>query len=162
MNPVVIGKLIRQKRIEKNIGVRELAREVDVSPGYITQLEKGTYKNPSQTVLMKLFDLLKFENKYKNVFGLSELTEDQFNEKLNNEEFKKIYVNNLLTQFETMEADDLKKLILFLEQFQDIFVKLVEIDEKAHEKGKVMHSIREFVDFVHNKNVVNRLNKLFE
>jgi transcriptional regulator with XRE-family HTH domain len=162
MNPVVIGQLVRKKRTEKNIGVRELAREIGVSPGYISQLEKGTYKAPSQTVLKKLFDVLVFENKYKIVFGLKELSADELNERINNEELKRIYINNLLCQFETMEADDLRKLTLFLEQFQDIIVKFVEIDENAHEKGKVIHSLREYVDFVHNKNVVNRLNKIFE
>ncbi|MFD5854222.1 hypothetical protein ACFWGC_29360 [Cytobacillus pseudoceanisediminis] len=73
-----------------------------------------------------------------------------------------MYINNLLKQFEAMESEDLRKLTLVLEQFQDIVVKLVEIDEKAHDKNKVIHAIREYVDFVHNKNVVNRLNKLFE
>ncbi|KAF0817745.1 MULTISPECIES: helix-turn-helix domain-containing protein [unclassified Cytobacillus] len=162
INPVIIGQLVRQRRTEKNIGVRELAREIGVSPGYISQLEKGTYKVPSSTVLEKLFRILMFENKYKAIFGLKELTAEELNEKINNEELKKMYINNLLKQFEAMESEDLRKLTLVLEQFQDIVVKLVEIDEKAHDKNKVIHAIREYVDFVHNKNVVNRLNKLFE
>jgi len=162
INPIAIGQLVRQKRIERNIGVRELAREIGVSAGYITQLEKGVYKNPSQAVLIKLFELLKFENNYKHVFGLAEVSQKEIDTKINSQELKKIYVNNLLAQFETMEADDLKRLITFLENYRDIFIKISEIDEKAHEKGKVIYSIREFIDFVHNKNVVNRLNKLFE
>jgi transcriptional regulator with XRE-family HTH domain len=162
INSVVIGQLVRNKRIEKNIGLRELAREVGVSPGYITQLEKGTYKKPSQTVLMKVFEILNFEKKYRTIFGLSNLTEKEIKEKVNNDELKNLHVSNLINQFETMEADELRKLILFLDQFRDIFTKIIEIEEKAHEKGKVIHSIREFLDFVHNKNVINRLNNLFE
>ncbi|WP_066385765.1 helix-turn-helix domain-containing protein [Neobacillus mesonae] len=162
INPVVIGQLVRQKRIERNIGARELARGIGVSAGYITQLEKGVYKKPSQTVLIRLFELLKFENKYKNIFGLSEMSEKELNAKINCEELKKMYVANLTAQAENMEADDLRKLTVFLENYRDIFIKICEIDEKTHEKGKVIHSIREFVDFTHNKNVVNRLDKLFE
>ena len=161
-NPVVIGQLVKQKRIEKNIGVRELARVIGVSAGYITQLEKGSYKNPSQTVLIKLFELLKFKSKYKHVFGLSEISEKEIDEKINSDEIKKIYLANITEQAETMELDDLKSLTIFLESYRDIFLKIIEIDEKAHEKNKVIYSIREFIDFVHNKNVVKRLHKLFE
>lgn len=161
-NPIVIGQLVRNKRLEKKIGVREFSRVIGVSPGYVSQLEKGTYKNPSDEVLINIFNVLGFEEKYRTIFGLSEMTEQELDAQIKNKELKKILLQNLMSQFENLELDQIELYIEFMLEYRDIAVKIVEIEKKAEDKAKLIHSIREYVDFIHNKHVVNRVKNLFE
>jgi transcriptional regulator with XRE-family HTH domain len=51
--------MIRQRRMELGLSQRELAKRVDVSDAYITQLETRERINPSLHVLKKLAKALK-------------------------------------------------------------------------------------------------------
>lgn len=49
-----LGEFIKQKRTEKNISSRELARRSGVSQPYISQLENNKVINPTNDILRKL------------------------------------------------------------------------------------------------------------
>lgn len=51
---MTIGNLIKEKRLEKNISSRELARRSGVSQPYLSQLETGRNDNPSINAINKL------------------------------------------------------------------------------------------------------------
>lgn len=53
-----LGKTIKSIREIKGITKSELARSINVSPAYITMLEKGTKKNPSIDILKKIANVL--------------------------------------------------------------------------------------------------------
>jgi DNA-binding XRE family transcriptional regulator/mannose-6-phosphate isomerase-like protein (cupin superfamily) len=53
MEPTIIGHRIRQERLRRNIGLRELARRVDVSPSLISQIELGR-ATPSVSTLYSI------------------------------------------------------------------------------------------------------------
>jgi len=46
--------VLRTLRKGKGLGLRELAKNADVPPGYLAELEGGKKKNPSLAVLKKL------------------------------------------------------------------------------------------------------------
>jgi len=48
------GKLIRQKRLEAGVGLRELARLVDKSPGYMSDVEGDRVPPPSESVIIAI------------------------------------------------------------------------------------------------------------
>lgn len=49
------GEYLRKRRQEKKLGLREIARMIDVSPSYISRLESGDEVNPpSEKVIDKL------------------------------------------------------------------------------------------------------------
>ncbi len=48
------GRVLKALRKSKKMGLRELAREAKVPPGYLTELEAGKKKNPSLVVLTRL------------------------------------------------------------------------------------------------------------
>jgi transcriptional regulator with XRE-family HTH domain len=48
------GRVLRALRKTKGLGLRELAKNADVPPGYLAELEGGKKKNPSLDVLKKL------------------------------------------------------------------------------------------------------------
>ena len=63
-----LGMSIREHRKEKGLKVYQLANKVEVSPEFITAVERG-YKYPSVKVLMKICKVLGFN------FGLIYLKE---------------------------------------------------------------------------------------
>lgn len=52
------GKIIRQLRLESNVGLRELSRLVDKSPGYISDVEQDKVPPPSEEVIVKIAEVL--------------------------------------------------------------------------------------------------------
>ena len=59
-NANAIGALLRQARQEAHIGLRELARSVEVSPGYLCDVEHGR-KSPHFDLLRKLGKWVRIE-----------------------------------------------------------------------------------------------------
>gem|GEM_PF-1690733 len=49
-----LGRRIRNLRSMRGLGLNELARAADVSPGYLSQIESGRRGNPSVEVLARL------------------------------------------------------------------------------------------------------------
>jgi transcriptional regulator with XRE-family HTH domain len=58
MSPKKLSRVIQKLRESKDMTQRDLAREAQVTPGYIAQLEMGIRKNPSLEVLKKLAEAL--------------------------------------------------------------------------------------------------------
>ena len=48
------GEIIRAKREEKNIPLFSFAKELNISPGYLSQLENGVKTNPNLDILMSI------------------------------------------------------------------------------------------------------------
>ena len=55
------GEIIKVKREEKNISLVGFAREVGISPGYLSQLENGRKANPNLGVMLKIAQALDME-----------------------------------------------------------------------------------------------------
>lgn len=55
------GEIIRAKREEKNISLVDFAREAEISPGYLSQLENGKKVNPNLGVILKIARMLDIE-----------------------------------------------------------------------------------------------------
>ena len=49
----MIGKVIRQERLNRKISSTDFAKAVDINVGFLTHIEKGE-RNPSRTVLAKI------------------------------------------------------------------------------------------------------------
>lgn len=71
---IKVGEIIRAKREEKNISLSDFAKELDISPGYLSQIENGVKKNPNHEILLKIINrldidlamLLGIENREEN------------------------------------------------------------------------------------------------
>lgn len=51
---IKVGEIIRAKREENHISLVSLARELDISPGYLSQIENGIKKNPNLDILLRI------------------------------------------------------------------------------------------------------------
>ena len=52
------GERVRQRREEKKISLRKFADMVGVSPTYISQIERGEFKPPSQEKIVEIAEIL--------------------------------------------------------------------------------------------------------
>ena len=57
------GKKLRNLRIHANVGLRELARLIEKSPGYISDVEQDHVSPPSEDVILKIAVALNVEKK---------------------------------------------------------------------------------------------------
>ncbi|NLM09786.1 MAG: helix-turn-helix transcriptional regulator [Clostridiaceae bacterium] len=55
---IKVGEIIRAKREEKNISLSDFAKELEISPGYLSQIENGIKKNPNLEILLKIINKL--------------------------------------------------------------------------------------------------------
>ena len=58
---IKVGEVIKIKREEKQISLVDFAREVGISPGYLSQLENGRKTNPKLEVMIKITQALDIE-----------------------------------------------------------------------------------------------------
>lgn len=58
---IKVGEVIRAKRKEKKVSLVDFAREVGISPGYLSQLENGRKANPKLEVMLKITQALDIE-----------------------------------------------------------------------------------------------------
>lgn len=53
------GEFLKQKRLEKNIKAKSLAKLLSISPAYLSSLENGSRQPPSYELLEKIASILK-------------------------------------------------------------------------------------------------------
>ena len=58
------GTFVREKRLEKKIGLREFAIMMDLSPAYIGQMESGVCNPPMESKIIKITEKLDINADY--------------------------------------------------------------------------------------------------
>jgi len=58
------GAFVREKRLDKNIGLREFAIMMDLSPAYISQMEAGICKPPKEDKIQRIAEKLNINTDY--------------------------------------------------------------------------------------------------
>lgn len=58
-----VGSVIKKARLEKGVGLVDLAHEIGVTPGYLSQVEHGTGSPPTEKTISAIADALGQEPK---------------------------------------------------------------------------------------------------
>lgn len=58
---IKVGEIIKARREERNTSLVDFAKEVGISPGYLSQLENGRKGNPNLEVVLKIAQTLDIE-----------------------------------------------------------------------------------------------------
>ena len=53
------GELVRRKRVEKEIGLREMAKMIGVSPTYLSKVERDEFPPPAEDKVRKIAQIIK-------------------------------------------------------------------------------------------------------
>lgn len=52
------GEILRRLRLDADGGLREVARQVGISPGYLSDVEQGKVPPPSEEIIVKIAEVL--------------------------------------------------------------------------------------------------------
>ena len=52
------GSLVRQKREAREIGLREMAQKIGVSPTYLSKIERGDFEPPAEDKVRKIAEII--------------------------------------------------------------------------------------------------------
>ena len=63
MSNDIFGKLLRSLRLASGVGLRELARLIEKSPGYLSDVESGNVPAPSQETIVQIASALNVDKK---------------------------------------------------------------------------------------------------
>lgn len=55
---IKVGEIIKAKREEQNISLVAFAKELDISPGYLSQIENGVKTNPNLDIILRIIQRL--------------------------------------------------------------------------------------------------------
>lgn len=58
---VAFGDFVRKRRLDLNIGLREFASKLDLSPAFISKMEIGDFKPPKEENIKKMAGILKVD-----------------------------------------------------------------------------------------------------
>lgn len=59
----IFGETLRRIRIDKGVGLRELARHINKSPGYLSDVENGHVPPPSEALILDIAAAVKVDKK---------------------------------------------------------------------------------------------------
>ncbi|MDK8188679.1 transcriptional regulator [Paenibacillus sp. UMB7766-LJ446] len=154
---IEFGLWLRNSRNKLGISTRQLASVCEVSPSYISQVERGHIQKPSLEVARKIMAALQIENAEQILkqYGFIE-ADDTFIEINDYETKRNQLIEHLTREIQRMDFEQLEAINLFY-KYQDMFMKISKVEK--HTSIKVLS---EYIDFLHHKYVVNRLKRLFE
>jgi transcriptional regulator with XRE-family HTH domain len=150
------GGWLKQKRKEKNISGRELAKMIEKSPSYVGQLEIGHIKLPSVDVGRKIMDALEIEDPEETLtrFGVIE-RKDRIRYVLNmDEEIERDKTIKAITRdLEHMERDQLEALYISMNKYRDILmhISFLEGVNQNSNKNNPVNALREYAEFLTTK-----------
>ncbi len=52
------GSLVRQERMAREIGLREMAKKIGVSPTYLSKIERGDFDPPAEDKVRKIAEII--------------------------------------------------------------------------------------------------------
>ncbi|WP_218640737.1 helix-turn-helix domain-containing protein [Paenibacillus odorifer] len=158
------GVWLRNSRSKLGISTRLLASTCEVSPSYISQVERGHIQKPSLEVARKIMAALAIENAESILkqYGFIEAG-DTFIENNDYETKRNQLIEHLSREIQNMDFEQLEAINLFY-KYQDMFMKISKVEKHASDLNtKIpMRALSEYIDFLHHKYVVNRLKRIFE
>jgi len=56
------GALVRRERVAKEIGLREMAKMIGVSPTYLSKIERGDFDPPAEEKVKKIAEIIGYDS----------------------------------------------------------------------------------------------------
>ena len=111
-NPIIVvalGYYIKNKRLQKNIGLREMAELLQISPAYLSNLESGKHSMTNPLLLKKISKVLNIDHlKLFKIIGytdkdMSDLKKEIMSELIN--EISDIELGKIIEELMKMEPE---------------------------------------------------------
>ena len=107
-----LGYYIKNRRLQKKIGLREMADKLNISPAYLSNLESGKHNMINPLLLKKISKILEVD--HLKLFKIIGYTDKDM------EELKKEIMSEILDELEDIDIGELIKELLEMD-FDKIF-----------------------------------------
>lgn len=118
-----LGIYIRNMRMKKRIGLREMAEMLDISPAYLSNLEAGKHSMTNPLLLKKISKVLKIDHlKLFKIIGYTDKDMADLKKELTNEiieEFSDVELGEIVKKLTLMN----KEKIMLVKQYVDLLSK---------------------------------------
>jgi transcriptional regulator with XRE-family HTH domain len=131
---MIIGKIIKQERLKKGYSSRELSEMIGASPTFVSQVERGLIKVPSQAYATKLAQVLGIESERIMNENEARPYHDVFT--------KSVVLEDIKEALDHMEKEDIKIVYHLFFNHRDALLTLGKLP-----KNQVLH-IKKYMDFL--------------
>ena len=116
---IALGYYIRNKRLQKNIGLREMAELLKISPAYLSNLESGKHSMTNPLLLKKIAKILKIDHlKLFKIIGYTDKDMSDLKKELTNEiieEFSDINIGEIIKNLMEMSSEKIELVKQYIE-----------------------------------------------
>ena len=114
-----LGYYIKNKRLQKNIGLREMAEMLKVGPAYLSNLESGKHNVTNPLLLKKIAKILKIDHlKLFKIIGYTDKDMSDLKKELTNEiieEFSDINIGEIVRNLMDMNSEKIELVKQYIE-----------------------------------------------
>ena len=116
---IVLGEYIRSKRVEKGIGLREMAEHLSISPAYLSNLESGKHPMINPLLLKKISRKLNIDHlKLFKIIGYTDKDTEELKKEITSElldEIDDVEIGKILGRLMEMSQDELELVKQYIE-----------------------------------------------
>ena len=116
---IVLGEYIRSKRVEKGIGLREMAEHLSISPAYLSNLESGKHPMINPLLLKKISRKLNIDHlKLFKMIGYTDKDTEERKKEITSElldEIDDVEIGKILGKLMEMSPDELQLVKQYIE-----------------------------------------------
>ena len=116
---IVLGEYIRSKRVEKGIGLREMAEHLSISPAYLSNLESGKHPMVNPLLLKKISKKLNIDHlKLFKMIGYTDKDTEELKKEITSElldEIDDVEIGKILGKLMEMSPDELQLVKQYIE-----------------------------------------------
>lgn len=122
---IALGAYIRSKRINKELGLREMAEKLNISPTYLSNLEQGKHTMMNPLLLKNIARILKVDHLtlYK-IIGYTDKDREELKEEIWDELIQEISDINIIEIIQDLNKMNLKQISLIKQYIK--FINNVE------------------------------------
>ena len=116
---IVLGEYIRSKRVEKGIGLREMAEHLSIRPAYLSNLESGKHPMINPLLLKKISRKLNIDHlKLFKMIGYTDKDTEELKKEITSElldEIDDVEIGKILGKLMEMSPDELQLVKQYIE-----------------------------------------------
>ena len=108
---VALGEFIRSQRVKKDIGLREMAKMLDISSAYLSNLESGKHAMANPLLLKRIAEILEID--HLKLYKMIGYTNKDLDDITSNTSTPKI--NSIMNALEMFSEDEFELIERYIE-----------------------------------------------
>ena len=108
---IALGEFIRNQRVKKGIGLREMAKMLDISSAYLSNLESGKHAMANPLLLKRIAEILEID--HLKLYKMIGYTNKDLDDITNNSSTPK--VNAIMNALEMFSEDEFELIERYIE-----------------------------------------------